>query len=341
MKIKKIQIVLLFLVLVSIWSCKESNDLREKKYSAENIELVGFDTMKLADALELTESVKINQFSNFRIVYFDKNALKLYLEIDSQKNIYYFTHCSVDSLIKMNLLNDENEDLIYVGKFKFISEIYGDFSFFAINTYNAATAKHVNIFCDYFILDNNSTLDLVMCDKFIDGVENALMVNYTEGTGNYLDFRIYGLIGNNFKNIFEPKTPLENGLFVVDSAAVFVLEGINSSKIFFDKGQIRQEIIAETPIFNLKKNDKILELDFTKKESLNIPKLIFLDSQSSLHIVIKENSLQEATNIKINFDVEFFDQNFNTYVPKKSGLTTFEFVNPDNIIIAKIKVIIR
>jgi hypothetical protein len=241
----------------------------------------------------------------------------------------------------MNLLNLEKPEQIYLGKFTFISDLYGDFTFMALDAFENKSGKYQNIFNDYYILENSSSLDIALCENFINKKNNALFASYSDGAGNYLDFRIYGYKKGEFQQLYEPKTPLENGIYAIDSGSVYLLEGIIASKIYFQNGQIRQELLQETPIFNNNENDRTLNLNMDKFGNYSFPKFIVLNSTSSLHIFSKESNVKIENNLKINFNPDYFEQNYTTFIPKQTGMTSLEFLNNDNVVIGKVRVIIN
>lgn len=341
MKISRYIFNLLIIIngLFIIISCDSE---KNKNYYPEKFEIQASspDKEKLLNAIELNEQVKVEQFTNFKIVSFEKSSSKIYIELDSQPGSYYYTTARIDSVINMNILNLEEQDHIYIGKFKFISENYGDFTFLAVNSYDKSSGKHLNLFNDYFILDNAKP-DIVICENFTGPGGNALLVSYSEGTGNYLDFRIYGLHSNKFGLIFEPKSPLENGVFAIDSGAVYLLEGIITSKITYKDGKVKSELLESTPIFNESEHDFTLNLKLDNNGNLILPKFIVLKSNSVLQISFENQKYRQEKNLRINFDSDYLDQNFTAFVPKKSGMTTIEFINNFNIPLGKIRVIIN
>lgn len=340
MKNKSFLLLLILLASIFLNSCSDEKSPEQSSGKDKPLELVLFDTTKLENAIELNENLRTTQFTNFKIVFLDKSSKKLYLELNDQPNKYFYTSCSIDSVIEFNLLGTEMPERVYLGRFKFISEIYGDFSFLAIDCFDQNTGKYRNLFNDYFILDNNSTLDLALCEKFINENTNALLVSYSEGTGNYLDFRIYGLEDNFFKQIYEPRTPLENGFIAIDSSNIYFLEGIISGKIYSQNENIQEEFLEETPKINYRTVDFVLNLKPEQNGYYDFPRFVILNSQSSLFVVLKGKINQEK-NLFIKYDNEYFQQNFNSFIPKKDGMTTLEFINSDQVTVGKVRVIIK
>ncbi len=335
MKTKLFFCIIIIAISVFIGSCSNKKSHSEDAAGQSSLIISGFDISKLKNASELNENLTPSQFTNFKIVYFDNLNKKLFISLDSQPNKYYFTYCVIDSVFEYKLLGTDMPERFYLGKFKFISDIYGDFTFLAIDGYNSKTGKYTNLFNDYYILDDAS-LDITFCDNFIGKDLSSLIVSYNEGTGNYLDFRIYGLQGKAIKEIFEPRTPLENGTFAIDSNTIYLLEGIITSRLKFSAGKVQQEFLEESPAISFRKGDLVLNLLPDNEGFFTFPKLIFLNSQSSLYVIAKGKIAPEK-NLLINYDKEYFDRNFNAFVPKQDGMTTIEFINYDKVVAGKVR----
>lgn len=331
-------IIILSTIFLITCSKKESS----KTLTDNNlIELNLFDQNKLKNSLELSSNTHLNHFTNFKIVYFDSQNQTLYLELDNQPNVYFFTKCMIDSVMEFNLLGSTKPELVYYGKFTFISPNYGNFAFLAFNYHEESKNVYQNYFNDYLSLDDVSSLDFALCEKFIDNKFNALLVSYSEGTGNYLDYRIYGLDQKTFSLLSEPTAPLENGLFAIDSNAIYLMEGMNTTKLIYQNHKILSESLNFTPIFNEKNNDRVLEIKIENDGKITYPKFIVMNSDASLHLSLKNSTNNAGNDIDFNFDHSFWDRNFNTLIPKESGVTNINLENSDKIILGRVRVIVR
>ncbi|OGU57910.1 MAG: hypothetical protein A2X64_02175 [Ignavibacteria bacterium GWF2_33_9] len=331
---------ILIIIIISLFACEDRIKEPLRVYTKNLRNYFHFDTTRLDFAKELSLASFPEKFSDFTIVYFDKKSSRLFLEFDNLPNQLYFTIATIESAQEIRLLRSDYPEKIYLGKFKFLSDTFGDFSFLAINSYDSRTKKYLNIFNDYFIFDNSENPDINYCKKFINGKNNVLIVSYSEGAGNYLSFKIYGPSEEKFSQIYEPVSPLENGMIAVDSNYIYTLEGIISSKIYWKNGKVISETLAESPLINFQGNDYLLEISYKNEVFSKFPKFISLNYDADLFIKVK-GIVPPDENLLVNYDSEFLSLNFNSFTSKKSGKTYLEFKNQEGISIGKIYLLIN
>lgn len=329
-------ILIMISLVLFISSCEKEN---KNKFSPEQKERVvvihPFDSSMALNAKELNSNVNIKITTDFEIVYFSNDKQKIYIQIPKSKDIFY-TNCEIDTSFYINLLKQENSEIIYRGTFSLPSVNNLKFTFFAINMYNKETGKYQNIFNDYFLLDNSSMLNFEKSDDFVYNWYNALICSYKEGSGDFLDFKLYGFLNNKFEVLYEPLAPLENGYFLSDSTGIYLLSNYNATKLKWTGDSLSVENLLETPLLNFKEGDQILRIE-ELKNGIKSPKFLILSQNAILHISLK--GFKE--DIKINFDDNFWTRNFNQLIPKKKGLTKIWITDSFKQILKQIKIIIN
>lgn len=327
---------IIFNILVFLYSCEKQN---EKNHSPENqprvIEIHTFDTTLLSDAKELNSNVKIKITTDFDIVYFSNQSNKIFIKIPKSKELYY-TNCIIDSSFYFNLLKQSNDEIIFRGTFSLPSINNIQFTFFAINIYNKEKGTYQNLFNDYFLLDKSSILKFDVVNDFVYNWYNALICSYKEGSGDFLEFKIYGFRKNKFDLLYEPMAPLENGYFLSDSSGIYLLSNYKATKLNWLGDSIKVENLNETPLLNFKEGDQVLRIE-ELNDGIKAPKFLILSENSVLHISVKDFK----EDIKINFDDAFWTRNFNQLIPKKQGLTRIWITDSFKQILKQIKIIIN
>ncbi len=333
---KSLQIFYIFISFSFFFVACESNKNKEpEKLGSQIIELHTIDTTKLKDAKELTGQFPFKITSNFSIAYFSSSKKEIYLKLDTHKNIYFYTKCEIDTAFEADLLNLYKKQIIYRGSFSLPGDPVVKLTFIAINVYYPKDGTYRNLFNDYVLAEKSQDLHFEVADDFIEDEYGALICSYKEGSGDYLDFKIYGLNKNKFSEIYEPYSPLENGYIRADSGKIFSISNLTANKLSWVDDSVRVEQLKETPLIDFNEGDKILKIEF-QNDKIITPKLIIISQDAVLHLLQKG----ENSEYQINYDDDFWDRNFNQLIPKKKGITSITIENTFHGIEKRIKILI-
>lgn len=269
--------------------------------------------------------------------YCDIKNKKIYFSFSKNSSEIFWAPIEIDSSFKYNLTNQNEEDIIYLGKFKLHQSEQMQISFVSIYTMDPSKNEYLNIFNDFYFTPDPTNLIIKKSNYFIDSTYDALIVGFYEGSGAFFDYKIYGFNDNTIKILYEPLAPIQNGSIYAANYQIYEFENLFTTLLYWENGQVKSLPLRKTPLIDFQQGDIVLEYKIRDDYGIDAPSKVVVQSGARLQLI--QNG--DASSIEIVYDDQFFTQNYNQLIPKRKGTTTINFSSEFGEIEKQISVIIK
>lgn len=298
-------------------SCKKQDDGKSVKNSQPG-KLQFADNSIIKQAKDLRSSNMFPEIEKLEVRYCDIKNKKIYFSLRKNSPEIFWAPINIDSSFKYNLTNQNEEDIIYLGKFKLHQSEQMQISFVSIYSMNPSKNEYSNIFNDFYFTPDPTNFIIKKSNYFIDSTYNALIIGFNEGSGDFFEYKIYGFNDNTIKILYEPHSPIQNGTIYSANHQIYEFENLSTSLLYWENNQVKSLPLRKTLLIDLREGDAVLEYKINDEYEIQAPSRINVSSSGKLQLV--QNGYGQS--ISVAYDDQFFEHIYNQLIPKKKGTTT-------------------